>query len=483
MNSNKAAIAFRNNSRGKLYNCWFQSSQRTSILVTDRSFVDVRDCEFEGPHQFAIYLHNNSSARVENCRFVNLSGKGMFLLQECKASAFACTFEDCGGGIICAAKSTVYVRECRFSSIIGSCVHGMNNSEIQVSECSFQRCHGNGVHFAFSKGFLTQSTFSDFTFPPIAVFVTISNPVICGCRLTNCQTFGVVARDACSPVFHTLTLDHISSNAFSISQYSRAFIINCTLSEIASAFFSVFDGARPTIIGNRVRGDCCKTGFAILTSACPLLADNACFDCDGTRYDAIPDPNHTFMPGSPARRHESVVLQTSSSSASQDSDVTPLSPYPPVPVQPAIAVTELALLAAIPAGGCTHENGRCVTCKVQKTTCALSPCGHTVTCKDCAIPARCPICKCTPSSKAFVIANSRCAICTEAEANTLLLPCGHQCVCYADAMQIALDQGVCPICQQRIAVFRRQFPLSVPTNSLLPIETTPDGCRNMESQS
>jgi hypothetical protein len=80
MKSNKAAIAFRDSSRGKVCNCRFQSSQGTSILAMDRSFVSMHACKFEGLNQFGIYLHRHSSARLENCRFASFSGKGICLL-------------------------------------------------------------------------------------------------------------------------------------------------------------------------------------------------------------------------------------------------------------------------------------------------------------------------------------------------------------------------------------------------------------------
>jgi hypothetical protein len=133
--------------------------------------------------------------------------------------------------------------------MVGNCVHCAKGSELQLAECSFANVDGNDVTFELSHGFLTQSTFVGFTFPAIIVSGITSNPVISDCRVSGRKTFGIAARDASTAVFYNLTLERIHGNGFSISQLSRAFVVNCLFSRIGGTFVSAFDGANPTIVG------------------------------------------------------------------------------------------------------------------------------------------------------------------------------------------------------------------------------------------
>jgi hypothetical protein len=101
----------------------------------------------------------------------------------------------------------------------------------------------------------------------------------------------------------------------------------------------------------------------------------------------------------------------------------------------------------------------CTICHDCDATHALSPCGHVVVCAHCPIPRQCPICNTMAMTKVRIVCEAVCAVCGEASADTMILPCGHKCVCYADAMRIAMNGKVCPICCQRASLIRRQFRL------------------------
>jgi hypothetical protein len=109
----------------------------------------------------------------------------------------------------------------------------------------------------------------------------------------------------------------------------------------------------------------------------------------------------------------------------------------------------------------------CMLCGRAPATRVYSPCGHLVSCVDCADRIRdgpaeekfCMLCQtpvqhCTEAYSADV-----CVICMDLPCDTIILPCGHQCACYPDASRMWTEKRQCPMCQQRIVSFRHQFPI------------------------
>jgi hypothetical protein len=399
VNSNKAAIVFRDGSGGTLRNCRFQSPQQNAVILLNCSNATVENCDFESAIKYAVYVYQQSSIQMEHCRFMKTVGKAVFVGNHSIVSVLECSFEECemGGFTIC-SQSRAQLTKCTFSRMIGNCVHCMRNSELQLSECSFDNVEGNGVNFEFSHGFVTQSTFTGFTFPAIIVSGITSNPVIFDCRVSDCRTFGISARDASTPVFHSLTLERIGGDGFSISQHSRAFVINSHFLDICGVFVSAFDGANPTIIDELI------TDQTMLIGALTV-----------NKYSGL-------------------------------SQQPQISPKPPLTFDD---------LKALPKED--YDEQHCAICHDCEATQALSPCGHAVVCEHCPIPTRCPICGTTALTKVHIVCESVCVVCGDADADTLLLPCGHKCVCYVDAMRIAMGGKMCPICNERASLIRRQF--------------------------
>jgi hypothetical protein len=108
------------------------------------------------------------------------------------------------------------------------------------------------VHFEFSQGFVTNCDFVGFALPAIAVYGITSNPVIYNCHIADCETNAVVAREASTPTFHSLTIERISGSAFSFSQFSQASVIDCTMTQISNCPFFIDEGAQPTLDGNEI---------------------------------------------------------------------------------------------------------------------------------------------------------------------------------------------------------------------------------------
>jgi uncharacterized protein YjbI with pentapeptide repeats len=406
-NSNKAAVIHRDGAIGTFQHCRFETPQQTAIILMNHSSAIIKECDFESATKFAIYIYQQSSMQMKSCHFGKTVGKAVFAGNGSVVSVSECNFEGCNkGGLTIYSQSTARLTKCTFSRMVGNCVHCVKGSELQLAECSFDNVDGNGVNFEFSHGCVTQSTFTGFTFPAIIVSGITSNPVISDCRVSGCKTFGIAARDASTPVFHNLTLERISGNGFSISQHSRAFVVNCHFSQIGGTFVSAFDGANPTIIGQL-------------------------------------HSHPTMTIG------ESIVTEYAKSS--QQPQINPETPM------------TFDDLKALPNED--HGEQYCAICHDCKATHALSPCGHVVMCEHCPTPTQCPICNTVVMTKVRIVCETVCVVCGDASADTVILPCGHKCVCYADAMRIAMSDKVCPICWERASLIRRQFRLPKTTET------------------
>jgi hypothetical protein len=106
----------------------------------------------------------------------------------------------------------------------------------------FERCQGNGVNFEFSTGFVRDCSFEGFSLPALAVFGPSANPVITDCRICRCAGIGVVARNACAPVFRGVIIDEVESHGFSLSDYSRPYVKDCVVMRIKQLPFAIFNG-------------------------------------------------------------------------------------------------------------------------------------------------------------------------------------------------------------------------------------------------
>jgi hypothetical protein len=288
--NNKAALVVRDRSQALVTNCSFSRSENTSILVLDSSIVTIKNCTFKNAARFSVYLYRSSKGLIERSRFLAQEGKGLFMLKDAVCYLQDCEFRDCNGGAISVADgSAVTAIRTTFNNIKSSCIHGMKNCSVEVDRCIFDTCQGNGVNFEFSKGFVTNCSFRRFSFPAIAVFGPTANPVITDCRVRDCSSIGVVARDASTPVFRRLILDNIGSHGLSLSDYSKPYIEDCLLMRIAKHPYAIFNGSRPVLVRNVVEIDDDPV-WAVQTLARPTIAgeilvpDEEKFHGPGVRY-------------------------------------------------------------------------------------------------------------------------------------------------------------------------------------------------------
>jgi hypothetical protein len=145
-------------------------------------------------------------------------------------------------------------------------VHGLKNCTVQVENCSFSDCRGNGVNFEFSGGFVRDCSFCAFNFPPLAVFGPTANPVLSRCRVSDCHTIAVIARDACTPIFEDIDIDDVDSHGFSVSDFSSSIVRTCLLSRVRGQAVAVFNGATARLFDNFIEVDERTPAFSVNTA-------------------------------------------------------------------------------------------------------------------------------------------------------------------------------------------------------------------------
>lgn len=98
----------------------------------------------------------------------------------------------------------------------------------------------------------------------------------------------------------------------------------------------------------------------------------------------------------------------------------------------------------------TMEN-ECLRCAKGAIKCALLPCGHAVTCDDCALRTpNCPVCdepvRACVRSISYDAGSPICAMCADEKVRCLFLPCKHLVACEKCGASVVR----CLVCDEQI---------------------------------
>jgi hypothetical protein len=343
----KASLFLHSSAHAALRGCAFQSSGQASVVLCQSS-LEAEDCDFAGAAYYLLFADQGSRVAVQRSGFHHSAGRAVLLDHKSNVSLSGCQFQECGhGGVSASRGSSASVQQCTFTSITGVCIRGQDNSTLAVAECDFSSVKGNGVLFDFSQGSLRDSQFSGFTLPVIAAIGRTANPTVVRSTVVGCESNAVIARDASAPIFRYLTVSRVHGHGFAISQFSRAVVSDCVLSQIRGAGIAAFDGAQTTVSGNRGEA----LDFKTLTADARILSVKA-MDDDGA-LDRL--PLVTFEELDNFR------------------ELTP---------------------------------GTSVDCQSAEANHILVPCGHLI-CKKCPVPAQCQICGMAATGKVPIVPEPR----------------------------------------------------------------------------
>jgi hypothetical protein len=450
----KTSVFCRDQSHSVFSDCIFQGTTSISLLVSAKSNVTLQDCSFSGAPKFAAYLHGQSRGHIERCRFLEQTGRGLILLADCECAVVDCHFEGNEGGSVALVGSKIRLVNTTFTGLHDSGVHVMSGSTAEIEGCHMESGSGKGVVFDCAVGSVRNCAFSDLGCA-VSVLGASANPVIAGSRIVRCCT-AVIARDACAPLFSSLTIEQIAGHAFTLSDFSCVSIRHCTISTVESPPFAVYNGACPTIEHCHI--DCRgNKAFTIFTNGQPVFRKNvftgtSAYLCRNGAFFTTSQfvGNSLLLDGIhyELKAEQELLLRGALCAMKCCVDHCSESHLQP---QALVDIDAIAVSAQ-----CSHCV--CLHCHQRDAALMCAPCGHRIICAECAEKvADCPLCGANVIRYVKVFEESVCSICLDADADTVMLGCGHKCVCYGCATRLWMNEKKCPICQSRVSAYRHEF--------------------------
>jgi uncharacterized protein YjbI with pentapeptide repeats len=450
--TSKTALLVRDGSTAEISDCIFKENDHSGLLVLDSSKANVTNCKFTGSRRFSVYIYRKSEANFQGCTFSKMYGKGVFILSECETYFDNCTFEHCKlGGISLAEKSKANVQKCKFRKINMSAVHGIKECIVNVNDSKFTDCTSNGINFEYSNGEVSDCEFSMFRCPVFATFGPNTKPYIHDCRVQNVNAFGAIARDCSTPIFEKLTFLDGSTHCFSVSDFAKASIRNCTISNFKGSAFSTFNGAL-AIVENSTIGKCVYLTDS-MTQGSIVFNSNTFL----TKMKVQKRFRGTYTLGTNEIDGRVAIVKDDEVVPSEE-EITELPKIEYVDPEP---VDLNSLVSQDGFSNINSEPCKCFKCGVKDAEVFCSPCGHSVLCEECSKEEKekpaCPLCSTTVQKFVRCFKSDVCLICLNPN-DSIILPCGHVNVCYSCAFKI--EGKKCPECREKMSSFRHIFPMS-----------------------
>ena len=428
--ASKCAIAAGNKTRIVCTECLFLQNANC-IIVRGEAGVNFDRCLFQETRRLSVYSYQGGSAWCRDCEFRNCDGKAVVAIKCGRVAASRCTFDGMeSGALVVSEHSRGMAENCQFRNVRCAGVMGIRDSEIYVYGCQFETLHGNAIQFQNATGIVHNVAVNECQYPAIVVTGQSSNPVIMGSRIANAAV-GVSSRDFAVPIIDSVEFDGIRRDAFSVSDFSRPVIRNCSFWNVRDMHYRVFNGAQAYVEGDTQKCAVFHEGKLIGQYNGPLIPE---------QEESVPN-----------------VLNSD--------DV----PFDPFPVPPKMGVHKIPLIQLPDDASCPSDNvgsPRCVNCG-QETDHILSSCGHRI-CARCVDQARqngvCPLCNTAFQEATQVHEQGRCCVCFENPATNIMMPCGHKCLCTTCALNILRPElSRCPTCSAKLKGYKIDFTYQIGT--------------------
>ena len=425
--ASKCAIAARNKARAVCTNCLFHKNTNC-VIVTENAAMNFDMCEFVETERLSVYSYKGGSAWCRGCSFKNCDGKAVVAIKNGKVAASQCEFDGMkSGALVVSEKSQGIANGCKFTNVNCAGVVGIRDSSVYVYESLFEALSGNAIQFQNATGIAYNVTVNQCRYPAIVVTGQSSNPVIMNARIGDAAV-GIGIRDFAVPHIIDVEFDGIGRDAFSISDFSRPVIRNCSFFNVRDMHYRVFNGAVASVEGDaQIKCSVFHEGRLVTQYDGPLLDP----ELDEPACNVLHPSDGPF-------------------------DFTPFQIPPKMGVRkiPLIQLRNDVVCADI------HVNKCCVNCG-KETDFVLSSCGHRI-CEACAEQARlngvCPLCNTAFQDVTRVFEQERCCVCFENPCTTIMMPCGHKCLCTVCALNsLRSDLCSCPVCSTKLKGHKIDF--------------------------
>lgn len=434
--------------------CLFENNKISSFIMDD-SYAKFDSCKFKNDQNISIFVTKNSRAEIVNCEFNGLQGKAIFG-KESQIYIKNTKFINCTkGAATVAEKSSLYLDgQIYIENPSNTAIRAINGSHVKAIGVTVVNADGNGLNIDNSDGYFIDCFFKGTVHPTIAVMGRKSNPIFHKCTIIEDKnTFSVICKNCSRPLFDNCHFSGCTANCFSISDFSRPHIQNCSFENMKKLVINCFSDSFVTYENIELKGDmnisekvhktpnskCCQMKKEDVEKLIVENLTNDENDAFTVRYWRSPQydepPKITVMP-----------------------DIEKLEIY-----NDSIKPLKLANLNDI----VSRCDGRilclsCSNCKKEldlnsETMYIMTPCGH-IFCENCVDAAeRCPICDTLKKSSQRIFYEKTCAICLEKDSNTISLPCGHLCQCYECASKMSDSFYNCPMCNEPLSSYKYAF--------------------------
>ena len=476
----ESSIEIFANSKAIFKNCHFSDALRTSLIIRDYSTAIFEHCTFEG-NKVSAFVMNGSFAKFVDCKFMNDKNISTFVTKDSQCELVNCEFIDIEGkAIFVKDSSNVKIKDTHFincqkgaatiaekSKLMlegGITIKGSKNTALRAIQNSVMNAigvniidtEGNAVNLENSTGYFINCNFNETIHPTIAILGHKSNPIFYKCNLIeNMNTFGVICKNGSRPLFDNCNFVNCSTNCFSISDFSKPHIQNCSFKGIDKYFMNVFGGSYLTIYNIKIEDKNVNLDekINILNSA----------NCDYKSLDEV-------------IQNENSKGLNDDDDDENDEEITCHSWISPKYIIPdkinemdepeIIKNGDLKYLKTITLKKIVEQTEKinslliCSQCHKEMNEddepSIMTPCGHLI-CKDCKGIEKCSLCDCSIKKIQKIFFENECAICLDHKANTISLPCGHMCMCYGCAVQNSLNNFNCPMCNEPLCGYKFVF--------------------------
>ena len=394
---------------------------------------------------------------MHNCEFIDLEGKAIFVKDSSVVKIKDSIFTNCQkGAATIAEKSKLMIDNITIKGSKNTALRAIQNSVINAVNVKTYDTDGNAVNIENSTGYFIDSNFNETVHPTIAVLGHKSNPIFHNCNLIeNMNTFAVICKNGSRPLFDNCTFVNCTTNCFSISDFSRPHIQNCTFKGIDKYFMNVHGGSCLTIYNIKTDDEKINLDekINVLNSA----------DC---KYESL---EKVFL-------NDNSIKEKDDDTNDDDEEIhckSWISPTYVIPEkieemkEPEIIkngqlkyLKQMTLKKIVEKSECINSSLKCSNCHKEMNQddepCIITPCGHLL-CKDCKGIEKCPLCDGPVKKIQKIYFEDECALCLDHKPNTISLPCGHMCMCYECAVQNSLNNFNCPMCNELLSGYKFVF--------------------------
>ena len=455
-NAERVAVIARNYSSIIFENCVFDDNT-ISCFIMDDSYAKFIDCKFKNDKNISIFVTKDSRCEIYDCLFKNISGKAIFVKDSSKVYITRTNFINCQkGAATIAEKSSLFLDgQILIQNSQNTAIRAVNNCLIKANDIQIENTAGNAFNIDKSNGYFINCLIKGTIHPTIAVIGHKSTPIFHNCKIIeNKNTFCVICKNCCRPLFDNCLFSNCKTNCFSVSDFSQPHIQNCSFNDIEKYYINSFGGSFTTY-ENLISLE--NIDLSSKINATPSAR------CEEKHIDLNNNNNVDDDKNEDEKEQPEIIIKSWKSPTyvvppdikeMQDPEIimnNQLKPLKKVNLSKIIDFFNDKEVSFI-CSNCHIEMEKDDDTEIN----FINPCGHFL-CVKCKYINKCPICDSSVKEIKKVYVESECSICLDKKPNAISLPCGHFCMCYDCAMKCSDNSFNCPMCNEPLNSYKCVF--------------------------